>query len=149
MIGSLSGYWICTDRSENRKTLGFLISGTVLLAAGLLWGRFFFLSRNIWTSSFVLLTSGLSLVIFAIFYWLIEVKGYRRWTFFFVVIGMNAVTIWVGQRFIDFQFTSEAIFLGVSKYFGILQPLFLAICVIAIKWMFLLFLYKRNIFLKA
>jgi hypothetical protein len=62
---------------------------------------------------------------------------------------MNAITIWVGQRFIDFEFTSAAIFLGMSKYFGILQPLFLACGLIAIKWLFLWFLYTRKIFLKA
>ena len=76
-------------------------------------------------------------------------KGFKKWTFFFVVIGMNAVTIWVGQRFIDFKFTSDAIFLGVSKYFGILQPLFLALCLVGIKWLFLWFLYSKRIFLKA
>ena len=85
----------------------------------------------------------------ALFYWIIEVKGFKKWTFFLVVIGMNAVTIWVGQRFIDFKYTSDAIFLGVSKYFGILQPLFLAICLVGIKWLFLWFLYKKNIFLKG
>jgi hypothetical protein len=62
---------------------------------------------------------------------------------------MNAITIWVGQRFIDFKFTSDAIFLGVSRYFGIIQPLFLAICVLMIKWLFLWFLYRNKIFLKA
>ena len=83
----------------------------------------------------------------ALFYWIIDVKGYKKWTFFLVVIGMNAVTIWVGQRFIDFKFTSDAIFMGVSKYFGILQPVFLAFCILMVKWLFLWFLIQeKNIF---
>jgi hypothetical protein len=77
------------------------------------------------------------------------VRGFKKWTFFLVVIGMNAVTIWVGQRFIDFQFTSNAIFLGISKYFGILQPVFLALSLLMVKWLFLWFLYNKKIFLKA
>jgi len=149
MIGALAGYWLCTGKSGNQKTIGFIAAGVILLCAGWIWGQFFFISRNVWTSSFVLYSSGWSLLAFALFYWIIEVKGYRNWTFFLVVIGMNAVTIWVGQRFIDFKFTSDAVFLGMSKYFGILQPLFLAICLVGIKWLFLLFLYKKNIFLKA
>lgn len=149
MIGALAGYWLCTDRTDRKKTAGFIVAGIVFLAAGWIWGQFFFISRNVWTSSFVLYTSGWSFLVVALFYWIIEVMGYRKWTFFFVVIGMNAVTIWVGQRFIDFKFTSDALFLGVSKYFGILQPLFLALCLIGIKWSFLWFLYKRKIFLKA
>lgn len=149
LIGVLAGHWLRTSRSANEKILGFAGSGVILLAAGWIWGQFFFISRNVWTSSFVLLTSGISLLMFALFYWFIDVKGYRKWTFFLVVIGMNAITIWVGQRFIDFKFTSDAIFLGVSRYFGVLQPLFLATCVLMVKWFFLWFLYRNKIFLKA
>jgi predicted acyltransferase len=149
MIGVLAGYWLCTKRTDNQKTIGFIVAGVILLVAGWIWGQFFFISRNVWTSSFVLYSSGWSLLAMAIFYWIIEVKGYRKWTFFFVVIGMNAITIWVGQRVIDFKFTSDALFLGISKYFGVLQLLFLAVCLVGIKWLFLWFLYKRNIFLKA
>jgi predicted acyltransferase len=149
LIGVLAGHWFRTVRSENQKIAGFLVAGVILLAAGWIWGQFFFISRNVWTSSFVLYTSGWSLLLLALFYWIIDVKGYKKWTFFFVVIGMNAVTIWVGQRFIDFKFTSDAIFLGVSKYFGILQPVFLALCLLMIKWLFMYFLYRKKIFLKA
>jgi predicted acyltransferase len=149
MIGVLAGYWLCTKRSGNLKTAGLIIAGILLLIAGWLWGQFFFISRNVWTSSFVIYSSGWSFLATALFYWIIEVKGYRKWTFFLVVIGMNAVTIWVGQKFIDFKFTSDALFLGMSKYFGILQPLFLALSLVGIKWLFLWFLYKKNIFLKA
>jgi predicted acyltransferase len=149
LIGVLAGYWLCSGRTKDQKTLGFIVAGVVLLAAGWIWGHFFFISRSVWTSSFVLFTSGWSFLALALFYWIIEVNGFKRWTYFLMVIGMNSVTIWVGQRFIDFKFTSEAIFLGVSKYFGILQPLFLAVCLVGIKWLFLWFLYKKNIFLKA
>jgi predicted acyltransferase len=149
MTGVLAGYWLCTDRTGRQKSLGLLVAGIVLVAAGWIWGKHFFISRNVWTSSFVLLTSGVSSLAVALFYWIVEVKGYRKWTFFLVVIGMNAITIWVGQRFIDFNFTTEALFLGMSKYLGILKPLFLALCLVGIKWLFLWFLYRKRIFLRA
>jgi predicted acyltransferase len=149
LIGVLGGYWLITKRSEKQKTAGFILAGIVLLVAGWIWGQFFFISRNVWTSSFVLYSSGWSFLLMALFYWIIEVNGIKKWTFFLVVIGMNAITIWVGQRFIDFQFTTNAIFLGVSKYFGILQPLIMVCALIAIKWLFLYFLYTKRIFLKA
>lgn len=149
LIGVLAGHWLLTKRTDKQKTLGFIAAGLILLVTGYIWGQFFFISRNVWTSSFVLYTSGWSLLAMALFYWIIDVKGYKKWTFFFVVIGMNAITIWVGQTFIDFKFTSEAVFLGMSKYFGILQPLFLAISILMIKWLFLWFLYRNRIFLKA
>ena len=117
--------------------------------AGWVWGQFFFISRNVWTSSFVLYTAGWSLLLFALFYWLIDVKGNKKWTYILVVIGMNAITIWVGQRLIDFEFTSHALFLGLTKYMGIITPVFLTFTVLLIKWLFLWFLYKQKIFLKA
>ena len=149
MIGALAGYWLKSGRNGKQKTAGFIAAGIIFLAAGWIWGQSFFISRNVWTSSFVLYTSGWSLLAMAIFYWIIEVKSLKKWSYFFVVIGTNAVTIWVGQRFIDFKFTSDAIFLGMSKYFGILQPLVLAVCLVGLKWLFLWYLYSRRIFLKA
>jgi predicted acyltransferase len=150
LIGVLAGHWLHTKRSDNQKLLGFLVAGIVFLAAGWIWGQYFFLSRNVWTSSFVLYSSGWSLLSMALFYWIIDVKGYKKWTFFLVVIGMNAITIyWLGLGFVDFKYTADALFLGVSRYFGILQPFIMAICFIMIKWLLLLFLYKKKIFLKA
>jgi predicted acyltransferase len=149
MIGVLAGYWLCTNRSGNQKTMGFILAGVILVVAGWVWGQFFFISRNVWTSSFVLYSSGWSLIAMALVYWIIEVKGCNKWSYVFVVIGMNSVTIWVAQRLVDFKFTADAMFLGVSKYFGDLQPLFLALCLVGIKWLFLWFLYKRSIFLRA
>lgn len=149
LIGVLAGHWLRTTRTGNEKTVGFMAAGIILVIAGWVWGQFFFISRNVWTSSFVVYTSGWSLLLMAVFYWIIDVKNYKKWTFFLVVIGMNAITIWVAQRFIDFRSTSEAIFLGVSKYFGMFQAIFLAVCLVMVKWMFLFFLYKKKIFLKA
>ena len=62
---------------------------------------------------------------------------------------MNAITIWVGQRLIDFQFTAGALFKGFSDYLGIVAPVFLAFSVFLLKWLFLYFLYRQKIFLKA
>ncbi len=149
LMGVLAGYWLRSDHSENDKVKGFVIAGVVTLVLGWLWGKSFFISRNVWTSSFVLYSGGMSLLLLALFYWVIDVKGYKGWTFFFVVIGMNAITIWVGQRLIDFEFTADALFQGFSKYLGVIAPLFMAFAVLMMKWLFLWFLYIKRIFLKA
>jgi len=149
LIGVLTGFWLGSNRSPERKTSGLLYAGLLTLAAGWLWGQFFFISRNVWTSSFVLYSAGWSFLLLALFYWIIDVRGYKKWTFFLVVIGMNAITIWVGQRLIDFEFTADALFLGFSSTLGIIQPIFMACVVFMLKWLFLWFLFKRKIFLKA
>jgi len=149
LIGVLAGHWLRSERSMKQKTLGFIVAGLVTLTAGWIWGKFFFISRNVWTSSFVLYSAGWCFLLLALFYWIIDVKEYKKWTFFLVVIGMNAITIWVGQRLIDFEFTANALFMGFSKYLGILAPIFLTFSVLSLKWLFLWFLYRRRIFLKA
>lgn len=149
LIGVLAGHWLRSERKANHKTIGFIIAGLVTLLIGWIWGQFFFISRNIWTSSFVLYSAGWCFLLLALFYWIIDVKGYKSWSFFLIVIGMNAITIWVGQRLIDFKFTAYALFLGFSKYFEIIAPVLLAFSILLIKWLFLWFLYERRIFLKA
>jgi predicted acyltransferase len=149
LIGVLAGHWLYSKRTVNQKTIGFILGGVVMLAAGWIWGQYFFFSRNIWTSSFVLYSAGWCLLLFALFYWVIDIQGYKKWTFFFVVVGMNAITIWVGQRLIDFGYTAQALFNRFSKYRGIIAPKFLALSVLFVKWLFLWFLYKKKVFLKV
>jgi len=149
LIGVLAGFWLASNRSPQRKTIGLLFAGLLTLTAGWIWGQFFFISRNVWTSSFVLYSAGWSFFLLALFYWIIDVRGYKKWAFFLIVIGMNAITIWVGQRLIDFDFTAKAIFLGFSGTLGVIQPVFMAFAVFMLKWLFLWFLFKKKIFLKA
>jgi len=149
MIGVLAGHWLRTGRTQYQKTFGFIIAGFIFLITGWIWGQFFFISRNVWTSSFVLYSAGWSLLLLALFYWIIDVKGYKNWSFFLVVIGLNSITIWVGQGLIDFSYTANGFFEGISRFFGTLQPVVIATGILFVKWIFLWFLYRNNIFLKA
>jgi len=149
LMGVLAGHWLRSSRSGNRKAAGLLIAGLISLLVGHIWGKFFFVSRNIWTSSFVLLAGGWSLLLLALFYWVIDVRGYKKWSFFLVVIGMNAIAIWVGQRYFDFNYTAKFFFGGALKYMGVAQPIVLALCIVMVKWMVLWFLYRKKIFFKA
>jgi len=149
LLGVLTGHWLRTRHSPRRKTMGLLAAGVASLILGHLWGKFFFLSRNIWTSSFVLYAGGWSLLLLALFYWIIDVKGYRKWAFFLIVIGMNSITIWVGQRCIDFSYTAGFVFNGILQYAGVLKPILAALSVLLLKWLFLYFLHRHKIYLKA
>ena len=149
LLGVLTGHWLRTRWSPRQKTMGLLVAGLVSLIFGHLWGRFFFISRNIWTSSFVVYAGGWSLLLLALFYWIVDVKGYRKWAFFLIVIGMNSVTIWVGQRCIDFSYTAAYVFDGLLRYSGAVKPVLAAFSVLTVKWLFLYFLHRHRIYLKA
>ena len=136
--------------TETKKVLYLLCGGAALLVIGLLWGLFFPINKYLWTSSFVCTVGGISMLLFALFYYIVDVKGIRRWTLFFTVIGMNSITIYLAQVFVDFTFTANAIFGGlISLMPESAQPLFGAIAYIAICWGFLYFLYRQRIFLKV
>ncbi|MHC4489661.1 MAG: hypothetical protein ACYSW7_10880 [Planctomycetota bacterium] len=99
----LTGYWLRSNRPGNHKAAGLALAGLISLSVGYAWGQVFPIIRLLWTSSMVLFTAGLSLLLLALFYWLIDVRGYKKWAFFFIVIGANPITIFVLQSIVDFN----------------------------------------------
>lgn len=149
LLGVLAGQWLRSMHSPQRKTFGLIGAGIAGLVVGYGWGQSFFISRNVWTSSFVLVSAGWSCLLLAVFYWVIDVKGYRKWAFFFVVIGVNAIAIWCAQRFIDFKGIASFFVGGAAQYTGAYQPIILSFCTLMTKCLTLWFLYRNRIFFKA
>ncbi len=148
LLGALAGYWLRSKYSGNRKCVAMAVAGIVSLIAGYGWGMYFPVIKNIWTSSYVMVAAGYSLLLLALFYWLIDAKGYRRWAFFFIVIGVNPITIYVMQWVVDFDRVAGFFVKGLADYSGAAGLLILAIGALMIKWLFLLFLYRRKIIIK-
>ena len=150
LLGALAGCWLRSDRpGGNRKAAGLAIAGVASLAVGLAWGQIFPIIKIIWTSSYVLVAGGLSLLLLALFYWIIDVRGHRKWAFFFIVIGMNPITIYFTQRFLDFGNISEFFLGGAAAHAGMFEPLVLPLGVVLAKWLFLWFLYRHRVFFRA
>jgi predicted acyltransferase len=97
----------------------------------------------------VLVAGGLSLLLLALFYWVIDVKGYRRWSFPFVVIGMNAITIYFLQAFVNFEEISQFFLGGVARQYEQAAPLIIAAGALAASWLLLWFLYRHRVFFKV
>ena len=152
LLGMFAGDIVRQGGTEasGRKALKLLISSVVCLVAGLLLSLFYPIIKNLWSPSFVLVVGAYSFAMFALFYWLVDVKGFRRWCFFFQVIGMNSITIYLAQRFVGFA-TASNFFLGGT---AALLPaawgaVLLKVGYIAACWLFLWFFYKKNVFLKV
>ena len=153
LLGMFTGEWVKSERAgltPTKKVLGMVVAGIVLLGLGLLWNLDFPINKKLWTSSFVLVVGAYSVLMFALFYWIIDVRGHRRWAKFFTVIGLNSITIYLGQRFINFSYTSNRLFGGLV---GLLpeaaQPFFTQAAYIAVCWLFLYVLYRKKVFLKV
>jgi predicted acyltransferase len=149
LLGVFAGYGLKSGRSAKAKMLGLAGSGILCLGIGYLWGTVFPIIKHIWTSSYVLWAGGWCLLLMALFYWVIDVKGRTKWAFFFIVIGANAILVYFGQEVIDFDKIAGFFLSGVAHHAGTISPVLLPIGALAVKWLGLWFLYRRKIFLKV
>ena len=99
LIGVLTGHWLRTEKTRYEKAAGMFVVGAVCVAIGWAWNAFFPINKALWTSSYVLFTGGLALQFLAFCYWLIDIKGYRRWARPFEVFGLNAIALVRCRRF--------------------------------------------------
>jgi len=97
LFGILTGHWLRSERPRFEKVVGIFVAGAVCVALGWAWNPFFPINKALWTSSYVLFTAGLALQFLALCYWLIDIKGYRRWAWPFEVFGVNALALFVGS----------------------------------------------------
>lgn len=150
LLGALAGDWLRSSRAGAAKVVGLLLAGSASLFLGTYWGRTFPIIKNLWTSSFVLVAGGWSLLLLAAFYLIIDVLKLRRWAFPFVVIGTNAITIYSLRRFINFDQIARFFLGGLMLHAGDANgPVILAIGVLLAEWLFLYFLYRHRIFLRV
>jgi len=153
MLGMFTGEFvrIGDDKvSGGKKSLYMAIAAVVMLALGLLWSLVFPINKALWSSSFVLVVGAYSLGLFALFFYIIDVKGWKGWTKFFEVVGLNSITIYMAQRIISFG--------GINNFFlgglaGLcpepVGKLILDVGYFMVSWLFLWFLYKKKVFLKV
>ncbi|HWB33466.1 MAG TPA: hypothetical protein VG714_09850 [Acidobacteriaceae bacterium] len=107
LLGAITGVFLISDKlSRNAKALLFVRYGVLFAALGLAWSRTFPLNKNLWTSSYVLFSAGLSLLLLALFYWLIDIRGAnetragKRLLWPWLVFGSNAIAAFVISNFV-------------------------------------------------
>jgi len=154
LLGALAGNFLrMPDQQISRLKKGLWIgaAGIISLGVGWLWGLILPINKNLWSSSFVLYAGGWSLLLLSLFYLIIDVWGWRKWAFFFIVIGLNSITIYMFQAgIINFRSSTMFFFGGIIKSFAEnWQPLIGAIAYTTVCWVFLYILYRKKIFLKV
>jgi len=151
MLGVFAGEWVRReDVAGGRKTAGLLAAAVACASAAAAFAPFCPINKALWSSSFVLAVGAYSLLMFAVFYWIVDVKGWKRWTFFFRVIGMNSIAIYMAQRFIGFDKAAAFFFKGAI---GLMPDAWHAaggrLAYVVVCWLFLLILYRHKIFFKV
>ena len=156
MLGMFAGEVLAGQSSQLRKAKTLVLMALGLVAAGLVMAFAFGpyslpVNKPVWTSSFVLVVGGISTGLLALFYWIVDIRGWRRWGFFFKVIGMNAITVYILVRTVfNWQFESQYFFGGIASLLPPTVGDFVTQAgMIAIVWLFLLWLYRRQIFIRV
>jgi predicted acyltransferase len=150
LLGVFAGLLLARrDLAARRKVAMLLVAGAAGVALGFLWGLEFPVIKKIWTSSYVLVAGGYSAMLLALFFHLIEVRGWRRWATPFVWIGMNPIVIYLSQSFVDWEALASRLVGGpVKAAFGpagnlLVTAVSLGLC-IALVW----FMHRKRIFIR-
>jgi predicted acyltransferase len=151
LLGIITGNFIKSDAAAGQtKAIKIAAVGALFLLLAYLWNFSFPINKNLWSSSFTLLVGGISLLLMAVFYYVIDVLGYKKWSFFFRIIGMNSILIYMSGHFIDWEYTTKACFTWLMQLIGDPYNLIIfAIAFVFIKWLFLYFMYRKKVFLKV
>ena len=151
MMGTLAGYIIRSGKSAPaKKALYIALAGVGAIVIAQALSPFYPIIKKMWTVSYVLKAGGVSALLLALFYFVIDVKGSKNWTLFFRVIGMNSITIYMAHRIINFYDISHFFMGWTSVHFNELWgKLFIVIGVLVLQWALMLFLYRKKIFLRV
>jgi predicted acyltransferase len=149
LAGVLAGHWLRSSYTQNKKVLGLMLAGFASVLIAIVWNFSFPIIFRLWSSSYAMLVIGLSSLLLSLFYWIIDVKGYTKWAFPFVVAGLNSITIYLVAKLFSFGIIVNIFVYGFIDYLGPFKPLFWALCILTVEWLFLYFLYKKKVFLKV
>lgn len=147
LFGVFSGHILRAKISQGRRFWMLAGAGVFCTAAGLILGIWFPIIKHIWSSSFTLFAAGLCYLLLAAFYGVIDILNIRRWSFFLVVIGANALFVYL---FTEFLFNGLPSSIGNALE---AMPAYLSgaigLSVLAAFWMLLYYMYKKRIFLRV
>jgi predicted acyltransferase len=159
LTGMLAGHLMLSTHSPERKANYLMCGGMISAIAGYFWGLGFPVNENLWTSSFVLVTSGFAALLFGALYFVVDICGFTQWTKPGVIFGSNAITVYVladvfallfyrarfGGLPLNDLFVHKLVSIGFAAE---LASLLYALFFVAINFIPAYFLYRKKIFIK-
>jgi predicted acyltransferase len=165
LLGMLTAIWLRSKRSPSIKAWGMLAAGVLGIFLGQVWGLWFPINKNLWSSSYVLFAGGIALVALSICYWAIDIRNWKTgWTYVWLVFGMNAITAYVFSELLSSTLYAINVHSGtttvsLSWYLFAhcfaeipshhLASLVYSIGIIAMCFIPVAILYRKKIFLKV
>ncbi len=151
VFGVIAGSWLKQDATPTRR---MVITGGSMLALSLAlhFGGICPLVKHLWTPAWALFSGGCCFLMLALMHHVVDVRLWRRWSFPFVVLGMNSLAVYL-MRHLSEKFLSKSLkmHLGVDTFriFGReLQPALIGACSLMIIWLVALWMHRRKIYLR-
>lgn len=149
LSGLFAGMLIKNQKDKIKVVKTLFIYGIIALSIGLFANLWHPIVKKIWSSSFVLVSSGICYFLMAVFYWIIDVKQKFKWAFFIKVIGMNAITAYVVSHVLPFPKIAGFLLYGLAPYTGNYYELITVIGGFALLYLLLWYMYKNKTFIKV
>ena len=149
LSGVFAGELIKSDLPGKKVALYLFLIGIAGIISGMLLGIWHPIIKKLWTSSFVLASSGVCFLLLSLFYWIIDVKGKVKWAFPLKVIGMNAIVAYVLSHVFNFHQIAEMVLFGLKQFVADFNYLVLAIGGFGILYLILWYMYKNKTFIKV
>jgi len=149
ILGLLFGRLLKSQLTPQRKMTIIGTTGLCGLVIGYAISLFVPVVMKMWTTSYGILSASWSCLMFLFFYWIVDVLGYRRWVFVFVIIGMNALAVYLCNTVTRLHEIVGIFTRGPAAAMGPVGPLFAALAFFAVEWSILYWMYKRKLFLTA
>ena len=149
LSGLFAGMLIKNQKDKIKVVKTLFIYGIIALSIGLFANLWHPIVKKIWSSSFVLVSSGICYFLMAVFYWIVDVKQKFKWAFFLKVIGMNAITAYVISHVLPFPKIAGFLLYGLAPYTGNYYELITVIGGFALLYLLLWYMYKNKTFIKV
>ena len=149
ILGLLFGQVLLSASTHREKMKVFALTGLGCLAAGLALSPVVPVIMKLWTTTYGLMSAGWACLLFLFFYWVLDVRQYRKWAFPLVVIGTNALAAYLGPSIVPVRRIAGIFTTPVARQIGAFGPLLATGAVLLINWSILHWMYKRKIFLRA
>lgn len=150
LTGTFAGYILRNKEWMPQKKLAYLlIIGLSMVAIGWIEGIWHPVIKKLWTSSMVLVSSGYCFLLMALFYYIIDYKGWYKYTSWLKVYGMNSIVAYMLTMCVDFSCIGHSLFHGLEPYMGAYYQVLITLSNVAIVYFILWCLYKKQLFLRV
>ena len=150
MWGVIAGLVLKSNREPMRKVKLLVFAGLICVVLGFALDPITPIIKRICTSSFIIISGGWCLLVLALFFWIIDVKGYRKWSRFIIIFGMNPIFIYMFSQLLG-KWMKD--FIGIFSspflvYFGVAGKIIQVNLYLAVLWYLAYWLYTRKILIR-